>query len=59
MLLQPPLGNLRTAGSLAGVLNSPEAVRWRQGLDTHRDAICRKCVCSLALRAADEPVQAV
>lgn len=47
---QPPLGNLRTAGSLAAVLNSPEAVAWRQGLDTARDAVCRRCVCSLALR---------
>ena len=44
---QPPLGNLRQAGSLRAVLNSDEAIRWRQGLDTRRDEICRKCVCSL------------
>lgn len=47
---QPALGNLRTAGSLMAVLNSPESIAWRQGLDTARDAICRRCVCSLALR---------
>jgi len=56
---QPPLGNVHAAGSLDAVLNSPEALRWRRGLDTHRDAICRKCVCSLALRANDRTVPAV
>lgn len=49
---QPPLGNLREAGSLDAVLNAPAAVAWRQGLDMRRDAICRRCVCSLALREA-------
>jgi MoaA/NifB/PqqE/SkfB family radical SAM enzyme len=48
---QPPLGNLRQAGSLDAVLNSDAARRWRAGLDTERDAICRRCVCSLSLRA--------
>jgi Fe-coproporphyrin III synthase len=47
---QPALGNLRTAGSLGAVLNSPEAVAWRRGLDLARNEICRRCVCSLALR---------
>lgn len=56
---QPALGNVHAAGSLQAVLNSPEALRWRRGLDTHRDAICRKCVCSLALRANDQTVAAV
>jgi hypothetical protein len=51
---QPPLGNVRTAGSLAAVLNSSEAIAWRQGLDTRRDAICRKCVCTLSLRKHDD-----
>lgn len=50
---QPPLGNLREAGSLDAVLNSPEAIAWRKGLDTHRDEICRRCVCSLELREGD------
>jgi MoaA/NifB/PqqE/SkfB family radical SAM enzyme len=56
---QPALGNVHAAGSLEAVLNSPEARRWRRGLDPHRDAICRKCVCSLALRATDQVVAAV
>jgi len=47
---QPPLGNLHEAGSLEAILNSPEAIQWRRGLDTRRDAICRQCVCSLTLR---------
>ena len=50
---QPPLGNVREAGSLARVLNSPEAVAWRRGLDTTRDAVCRRCVCSLNLREGE------
>jgi Fe-coproporphyrin III synthase len=46
---QPPLGNINAAPSLGAILNSPEAVAWRQGLDVKRDAICRKCVCTLSL----------
>jgi MoaA/NifB/PqqE/SkfB family radical SAM enzyme len=48
---QPPLGNIHAAGSLGAVLNSSEAIAWRQGLDVHRDAICKKCVCTLSLGA--------
>jgi MoaA/NifB/PqqE/SkfB family radical SAM enzyme len=47
---QPALGNINQAGSLVAILNSPDALSWRRGLDTHRDAICRKCVCTLSLR---------
>ena len=47
---QPPLGNIYQAPSLTSLLNAPAAVAWRQGLDTQRDAICRKCVCTLSLR---------
>jgi Fe-coproporphyrin III synthase len=47
---QPPLGNVHESGSLAAVLNAPAAIAWRKGLDTHRNEICRKCVCSLQLR---------
>jgi MoaA/NifB/PqqE/SkfB family radical SAM enzyme len=50
---QPPLGNIYQSESLTALLNSPEALAWRQGLDTRRDAICRKCVCTLSLR--EEP----
>ena len=52
---QPPLGNIYEAGSLDAILNSPEALAWRRGLDTHRDAICRKCVCTLSLREEQQP----
>jgi MoaA/NifB/PqqE/SkfB family radical SAM enzyme len=47
---QPPLGNVRDAGNLDEVMNAPAARAWRRGLDISRDEICRKCVCSLALR---------
>jgi len=47
---QPPLGKLDVGGSLAAILNSPAAIAWRSGLDVTRDAICRRCVCSLCLR---------
>ncbi len=47
---QPPLGNVRHAESLGAILNSPAAISWRQTLDTARDPICRRCVCSLSLR---------
>lgn len=47
---QPPLGVLRPGGSLAEILNAPASLAWRRGLDTARDPVCRRCVCSLALR---------
>ncbi|MEP6491281.1 MAG: radical SAM protein [bacterium] len=50
---QPPLGNIHTAGTLENILNSPDAVAWRQGLDPHRNAICRRCVCTLSLGSTD------
>jgi MoaA/NifB/PqqE/SkfB family radical SAM enzyme len=46
---QPALGNIRSAKSLTAVLNSPDAIAWRRGLDIERDAICRRCVCTLQL----------
>lgn len=48
---QPPLGNIHAAGSLGAILNSSDAIAWRQGLDVKRDAICRTCVCTLSLGA--------
>ncbi|HSL83512.1 MAG TPA: radical SAM protein [Thermoanaerobaculia bacterium] len=54
---QPALGNVHEAGSLGEILNSPEALAWRSGLDTHRDAVCRKCVCSLNLRDSSTGVE--
>ena len=47
---QPPLGNIHAAPTLSAILNSREAIAWRQGLDVRRNAICRKCVCTLSLR---------
>jgi MoaA/NifB/PqqE/SkfB family radical SAM enzyme len=52
---QPPLGNLHAPGGLAAILNSPSAIAWRRGLDMARDAICRRCVCSLRLRQGVRP----
>jgi MoaA/NifB/PqqE/SkfB family radical SAM enzyme len=46
----PPLGNVHDAGGLAAVLNAPSSVRWRRSLDVASDPICKRCVCSLALR---------
>jgi MoaA/NifB/PqqE/SkfB family radical SAM enzyme len=45
-----PIGNVREAGSLGAVLNSPAARAWRAGLDVRANAICKRCVCSLTLR---------
>jgi len=54
---QPPLGNIHETGSLAAILNSPQAVAWRRGLDVRRNAVCRRCVCTLTLReTGDDPV---
>ncbi len=47
---QPPLGNIYRDGGLEAILNAPDAVRFRQGLDPQRDEICRRCVCTLNLR---------
>jgi len=53
---QPALGNLHESGSLAAIVNSPKAIAWRKALDVRRDAVCRKCVCTLSLRtSADDP----
>jgi radical SAM protein with 4Fe4S-binding SPASM domain len=49
---QPPLGNVRSSGSVNAVLNSAEAIAWREGLDVRRNEICRKCVCTLSLRSS-------
>jgi MoaA/NifB/PqqE/SkfB family radical SAM enzyme len=54
----PPLGNLHEAGSLEAVLNSPEAIAFRQGLNPHINAICRRCVCTLNLREGAYPAPA-
>ncbi len=45
-----PVGNVNEAGGLGAALNSPRAVAFRRGLDVATDPVCRRCVCSLALR---------
>ena len=42
----PEIGNLHDA-PLVEIINSENAVRFRERLDVASDAICRKCVCSL------------
>lgn len=44
----PAQGNL-SQGPLEEILNAPEAVAFRRGLDVERDPICRRCVCTLHL----------
>lgn len=43
-----PIGNL-AHDTLAGVLNSPAALRFREALEIREDPVCRRCVCSLYL----------
>ncbi len=42
------IGNIRDA-SLDQLLNSPEAISFRKGLNTHTNSTCAKCVCTLNL----------
>jgi MoaA/NifB/PqqE/SkfB family radical SAM enzyme len=45
-----PIGKIDAVTSLMDVINSPEAVRFRTGLDVSSDSTCRRCVCSLNWR---------
>ena len=47
------LGNVRER-PLDEILNSPEAVAFRRGLDVESDPVCRKCVCSLNLSPRED-----
>ncbi len=42
-----PIGTVAKGASLLEVLNGPEAVSFRLGLDVSTNAICQRCVCSL------------
>jgi Fe-coproporphyrin III synthase len=42
-----PIGSVGQGASLLEVLNGPEAIAFRQGLDVSTNAICQRCVCSL------------
>jgi MoaA/NifB/PqqE/SkfB family radical SAM enzyme len=45
-----PLGNIRAAGSLSAVLDSPSARAFRRDLDVGTNPICKTCVCTLNLK---------
>ena len=42
-----PIGTVGMSGSLLEVLNGPEAISFRLGLDVSTNSVCRRCVCSL------------
>jgi len=42
-----PIGFAGNGASLLEILNGPEAIRFRLGLDVSTNDICRRCVCSL------------
>jgi Fe-coproporphyrin III synthase len=42
------LGNIREGG-IAEILNSPDAIAFRRGLDMRRDPVCTRCVCTLTM----------
>jgi MoaA/NifB/PqqE/SkfB family radical SAM enzyme len=44
-----PIGRLGTEASLYKVLNGPQAVAFRSGLDVATNPICRRCVCSKSI----------
>jgi Fe-coproporphyrin III synthase len=35
--------------SLADILNSPDAIKFRRGLDVRRDPVCQRCVCTFSM----------
>ncbi len=43
---QKPYGNIYDNDFLS-IINSPKAIAFRRSLDVEKDAVCRKCVCSL------------
>jgi MoaA/NifB/PqqE/SkfB family radical SAM enzyme len=44
----PPMGNIHNQ-TLSGILNSPESIAFRKGLDMEKNDTCLKCVCYLNL----------
>lgn len=49
-----PYGKLEAHMDLNQVVNSPAALEFRRRLDVSKDAVCRRCVCSLSLREGEE-----
>ena len=48
----PAFGNINDS-SLHEILNSPQALRFRDELDIANNPICQRCVCSLHLPQGD------
>lgn len=44
-----PMGNIRQS-DLSELINRPEEIAFRQGLDMNENEVCRQCVCTLNLR---------
>jgi MoaA/NifB/PqqE/SkfB family radical SAM enzyme len=51
----PAIGKATEADSLLDVLNSDQAIRFRQRLDVASNPICRRCVCSLNWKPSMRP----
>lgn len=49
----PVMGNIHRE-TFTDIINGPEALRFRSGLDVANNAICQRCVCSLYLQRQDE-----
>jgi len=47
-----PIGNLHSQLPLDAILNGPEALAFRKGLDVSANPICQRCVCSLHWKGA-------
>ena len=50
----PVLGNIHRQ-VFTDIINGPEALQFRAGLDVASNEICQRCVCSLYLQRPDEP----
>ena len=50
---QPAYGEVDGAHSLRGLINSDAALAFRRDLNVAENEICRRCVCSLALRRSE------
>ncbi len=49
----PALGNIHRQ-TLPDIINGPESLQFRSGLDVARNGICQRCVCSLYIPRYDE-----
>jgi MoaA/NifB/PqqE/SkfB family radical SAM enzyme len=49
------IGKITPEAPLLGVLNNPEAIAFREGLDVSSNPVCRRCVCSLNWRSTSPP----